>query len=158
MLTPYQTLITQTYRSVNAPIIGITGNFGEKGLELAAGYFRSIEAAGGVAVALPPTTNAEQIMLSLDGLDGILFSGGGDINPLLLGEEPLPALGSVNPLRDEHELLLAQLAYDKQIPMLGICRGLQIIVAALGGKLHQDGSRIATFHLWTTSLCWKCSL
>ena len=138
MLTSYQTLITQTYRSVNAPVIGITGNFGEKGLELAAGYFRSIEAAGGVAVALPPTTNAEQIMLSLDGLDGILFSGGGDINPLLLGEEPLPALGSVNPLRDEHELLLAQLAYDKQIPMLGICRGLQIIVAALGGQLHQD--------------------
>ena len=138
MHTSYNTLISRYPSHSEMPIIGITGNFGDKGLELAEGYFRSIEAAGGVAVALPPTSDAQQIAASLDGLDAVLFSGGGDINPLLLGEEPLPQLGGVNPLRDAHELLLARLAYDRQIPMFGICRGLQVIVAALDGKLHQD--------------------
>ena len=74
----------------------------------------------------------------LDSLDGILFSGGGDINPLLLGEEPIKELHSITPERDLQELLLARLAYDRQIPMLGICKGIQIINAALGGTNYQD--------------------
>lgn len=138
MLSSYQEITSRYPNHPVRPIIGITGNFGEKGLELAEGYYRSIIAAGGVAVALPPIEDPEQILGQLESVDGILFSGGGDINPLLLGEEPLPQLGGVNPVRDAHELLLARLAYDRGIPMFGICRGLQVIVAALGGTLHQD--------------------
>ena len=138
MLTPYQHLTSHYPNHKARPVIGITGNFGDKGLELAEGYYRSIAAAGGIAVALPPMDDAAQVLGQLDGVDGILLSGGGDINPLLLGEEPLPQLGNVNPVRDSHELLLAKLAYDRGIPMLGICRGVQVLVAALGGTLHQD--------------------
>lgn len=138
MLSSYQHLTSHYPNHSARPVIGITGNFGDKGLELAEGYYRSIAAAGGIAVALPPMDDAAQVLGQLDGVDGILLSGGGDINPLLLGEEPLPQLGNVNPVRDSHELLLARLAYDRGIPMLGICRGVQVLVAALGGTLHQD--------------------
>ncbi len=120
------------------PVIGITGNFGERGCELAEGYFRSIETAGGIPVVLPPTGNASTLLSALDRLDGVLFSGGGDINPLFLGEDPRPELHSINARRDRGELLLARLAYDRQLPLLGICRGLQVMVAALGGTLFQD--------------------
>lgn len=138
MLPLYQEITSHYPNHSVRPVIGITGNFGEKGLELAEGYYRSIIAAGGIAVALPPIEDPEQILGQLESVDGILFSGGGDVNPLLLGEEPLPQLGGVNPIRDAHELLLTRLAYDRGIPMFGICRGLQVIVAALGGTLHQD--------------------
>jgi microsomal dipeptidase-like Zn-dependent dipeptidase/gamma-glutamyl-gamma-aminobutyrate hydrolase PuuD len=138
MLSSYHSVVSRYPNHKHAPLIGITGNFGEKGTELAEGYTRSVEAAGGVAVVLPPTENEVQILASLDHLDGLILSGGGDINPLLLGEEPIPQLGNVNPLRDAHELLLTQLALDRQIPILGICRGMQVLVAALGGTIHQD--------------------
>lgn len=120
------------------PVIAVTGNFGDKGCELAKGYYLSIEQAGGVPVVLPPTDNAQVILSALDRVDAIVFSGGGDINPLFLGEQPLPGLGSINGERDAGELLLARLAYDRQIPMLGICRGIQVLAAALGGEVLQD--------------------
>lgn len=120
------------------PLIAVTGNFGDKGCELAKGYYLSIEQAGGVPVVLPPTDNAQVILSALDRVDAIVFSGGGDINPLFLGEQPLPGLGSINGERDAGELLLARLAYDRQIPMLGICRGIQVLAAALGGEVLQD--------------------
>ena len=120
------------------PLIGITGNFGEKGCELAEGYYLSVLKAGGTPVAIPPHNDKEALISLLETLDGILFSGGGDINPLLLGEEPLPQLHSVCPKRDEPELFLAREAFHRQIPMLGICRGIQVMAAALGGKVFQD--------------------
>ena len=120
------------------PLIGITGNFGEKGCELAEGYYRSVLKAGGTPVVIPPHYDKEALIMLLDTLDGIIFSGGGDINPLLLGEEPLPQLHSVCPQRDEPELFLVREAFHRQIPMLGICRGIQVMAAALGGKVYQD--------------------
>ena len=120
------------------PIIGITGNFGTKGCELAQGYYESVLQAGGIPLVLPPYTDAEALCQTLDRVDGILLSGGGDINPLLLGEEPIPGLHSICPQRDEMELMLVRQAYNRQIPMLGICRGIQTMVAALGGTLYQD--------------------
>ena len=119
-------------------IIGITGNFGEKGCELAQGYYQSVLKAGGTPVVIPPHNDKEALLALLDKLDGIVFSGGGDINPLLLGEEPLPQLHSVCPERDEPELFLVREAFHRQIPMLGICRGIQVMAAALGGKVWQD--------------------
>ena len=78
-----------------SPLIGITGNFGEKGCELAEGYYLSVLKAGGTPIVIPPHDDKEALLTLLEDLDGILFSGGGDINPLLLGEEPLPQLHSV---------------------------------------------------------------
>lgn len=74
----------------------------------------------------------------LEHIDGLLLSGGGDINPLFVGENPLPQLHSINPKRDLAELLLIRLAYDRQIPILGICRGIQMLAVALGGSVYQD--------------------
>ena len=120
------------------PIIGITGNFGAKGCELAQGYYESVLQAGGIPLVLPPYTDAEALCQTLDKVDGILLSGGGDINPLLLGEEPIPGLHGICPQRDEMELQLVREAYNRQIPTLGICRGIQTLVAALGGTVYQD--------------------
>ena len=120
------------------PLIGITGNCGDKGCELAPGYYLSVLKAGGTPVVIPPHKDKEAILSLLDTLDGIVLSGGGDINPLLLGEEPLPQLRSVCPERDETELFLAREAFHRQIPTLGICRGIQVMAAVLGGKVWQD--------------------
>ena len=120
------------------PLIGITGNFGDKGCELAQGYYLSVVKAGGTPVVIPPHKDKEAIQTLLDNLDGIVLSGGSDINPLLLGEEPLPQLHSVCPERDDTELYLAREAFHRQIPILGICRGIQVMAATLGGKVFQD--------------------
>ena len=122
----------------HTPVIGITGNFGDRGCELAEGYFESVLRAGATPVVLPPTENHDALVTMLDRIDGLLLSGGGDLNPLFLGEEPIPELHGINPRRDMSELLLIRLAFDRQIPMLGICRGCQLLAAALDGSVWQD--------------------
>ena len=118
------------------PVIGITGNFGDKGCELAQAYYQSVLQAGGVPMVIPPyevTSDEaedhtpvfpdaiqEALSRTLDGVDALLLSGGGDLNPLLLGEEPIPALHGVCPERDAQELWLVRHAYHRQIPILGI--------------------------------------
>lgn len=121
-----------------APVIGLTGNFRNGECTLAEGYFTSIVAAGGVPLIIPPADDANSLINTLDSLDGILLTGGADINPLFLDEEPIKELHSINPYRDRQELLLARLAADRQIPILGICRGVQVMNAAFGGSLYQD--------------------
>ncbi|MDE7379285.1 MAG: gamma-glutamyl-gamma-aminobutyrate hydrolase family protein [Paraprevotella sp.] len=120
------------------PVIGITGNYGEKGCELAEGYYRSLLRAGAVPLIVPPYEECDAMADMLERVDGLLLSGGGDLNPLFMGEEPIPELHSVNYRRDKAELLLIRMAYDRQVPMLGICRGIQMLTVALGGTLYQD--------------------
>ncbi|MBR5235339.1 MAG: membrane dipeptidase [Bacteroidaceae bacterium] len=120
------------------PVIGITGNYDSGKCTLLEGYYRSVIEAGGTPIIIPPTEDTATMASMLDRVDALIFSGGGDINPLYLGEEPLPQLSSINAVRDSQELLLARLAADRQLPILGICRGLQVMMAALGGKLYQD--------------------
>ena len=122
----------------STPVIGLTGNFRNNDCTLAEGYYQSVLKAGGVPVILPPYEEMELLVNTLDSLDGILLTGGGDINPLYLGEEPVKELHSINPRRDKQELMLVKLAADRQIPILGICRGIQTMSAALGGSLYQD--------------------
>ena len=120
------------------PIIGITGNFADANCKLAEGYYKSVVRAGGVPVIIPPIADTDSIVNTLDHIDGLLLSGGADYNPLYAGEEPSPSLHGINSERDLPELLITRLAYNRQIPMLGICRGMQTLAMALGGRVAQD--------------------
>lgn len=122
------------------PIIGITTNFNKENLAtIAWGYYRSVLAAGGAPVLLPPYSDREALIATLSTLDGLVLSGGADIDPRYMGEEPdYNLLHTINPARDEHELMLTRLAVDRGLPILGICRGAQTLAAALGGSVHQD--------------------
>ncbi len=99
-------------------------------------YSMGIVAAGGLPRILPsfPDLNPADV---LDGLDGLLLTGGGDVDPARYGEQPWPETASVNPERDEFEIELVRLAVAEALPVLGICRGLQVINVALGGSLIQ---------------------
>ena len=126
------------------PVIGITANYGEGTCKLAEGYYKSVVAAGGVPVLMPPVADKDVIINTLEHIDGLLLSGGADFNPLYCGEEPLPGLHGINSERDLPELLTVRLAYNRQIPMLGICRGIQTLAMALDGKVAQDISTTQT--------------
>jgi len=119
------------------PLIGITGNYADQTCKLGEGYYKKIVRAGGTPVVLPPTDDVEALLATLDRIDALLLSGGADINPLYCGEEPSPNLGGINRERDLPELLLTRLAYNRQMPILGICRGIQTMAVALGGKVDQ---------------------
>ncbi|WP_033149157.1 membrane dipeptidase [Prevotella sp. P6B1] len=126
------------------PIIGITGNYEDLTCKLGRGYYQSVVEAGGVPVVIPPVADKHVIVNTLEHIDALILSGGGDINPLWAGEDPSPKLHGINQERDLPELLIARLAYNRQIPMLGICRGIQTLATALGGKVRQDISDVAT--------------
>lgn len=126
------------------PVIGITGNYEDLTCKLGRGYYQSVVAAGGVPVVIPPVADKHVIINTLEHIDALILSGGGDINPLWAGEEPSPKLHGINQERDLPELLIARLAYNRQIPMLGICRGIQTLATAFGGKVAQDISDVAT--------------
>lgn len=134
----YETFHSHFPNHKDKPVIGITGNFDNGNLSLAPGYYTSILKAGGIPFIIPPLDENDVLTSLLDKIDGLLLSGGGDINPLYLQEEPIKELHSINPHRDHQELMLVRLAANRQIPMLGICRGIQVMTAALGGKLYQD--------------------
>lgn len=120
------------------PVIGITGNFEDITCKLSQGYFQSVVAAGGVPMIIPPVEDANTLVNTLDRIDALILSGGGDINPLFGGDEPSPRLRGINQKRDLPELMITRLAYNRQIPILGICRGIQTLAIALGGKVAQD--------------------
>lgn len=120
------------------PVIGITANYDEATSRIAEGYYKSVVAAGGTPVIIPPVADKDVIINTLEHIDGLLLSGGADYNPLYCGEEPSPRLGGICCKRDLPELLITRLAYNRQIPMLGICRGIQTLAMALDGKVAQD--------------------
>ena len=143
----WQSYLTTAYGSFpeakRKPVIGLTGNYGELACKLNEGYYKSIWRAGGVPVIIPPIADTDVLINTLEHIDGLLLTGGADFNPLYAGEEPSPRLGGINAERDLPELLITQLAYNRQIPMLGICRGIQTLAMALGGKVQQDISDVA---------------
>lgn len=120
------------------PVIGITANYSDIDATLRDRYYKQIIAAGGVPMIIPPVADVKVITDTLEHVDAILLTGGGDYNPLWCGEEPVPGLHNINAERDAAELMLTRLAYNRQKPMLGICRGIQTLAMALGGHVCQD--------------------
>lgn len=100
-------------------------------------YLEALTSQGLAYVLIPPQPEAALEGL-LRHLDGVLLPGGGDVDPALYGEEPLPELGEVDPKRDGLEVFLARYAAERGLPLLGVCRGIQVLNVALGGSLHQD--------------------
>jgi len=127
---------------VARPVVGITtyltrAAFGAWDLDAAlvpAAYVRSIVRAGGVPLLVPPGAAAEE---ALDALDGLVFSGGSDLDPELYGEAAHAATVGVVRARDDFELLLMRAALARDLPLLAICRGSQVLNVALGGDLEQ---------------------
>ena len=120
------------------PLIGISANTADIDLTLRRVYCDQIVRAGGVPMVLPPADDAEVLINMLEGIDGLVLTGGADYNPLWYGEQPEKELHTINSTRDLPELLLTRLAFNRQIPILGICRGVQTMAIALGGNLVQD--------------------
>jgi putative glutamine amidotransferase len=128
------------------PVIGLTtyleraaqGVWNVRASFLPQQYFDGVTAAGGVAVLLPPQPSPEAAAdAALDGLDGLILTGGLDVQPELYGAERHPLTDPARPDRDAWELALLAGARERGIPVFGICRGLQLINVACGGTLHQ---------------------
>ncbi|OOM78247.1 gamma-glutamyl-gamma-aminobutyrate hydrolase family protein [Clostridium sp. BL-8] len=101
-------------------------------------YVESVIRGGGIPIILPILSNEESIRQQIETLDGVVLSGGIDVNPLLYNEEPSPKLGFIFPEKDNFDLLIAKIAYELNKPILAICRGHQILNVAFGGTLYQD--------------------
>ena len=118
-------------------IIGVSSNLKEDLLSVPMSNVRAITQFGGVPVVLPNLVG-DGIEEIAGAIDGLLLTGGGDIDPTLFGEEPLPGLGNIVPERDQFELALIKKMLELNKPILGICRGAQIMSIAMGGDMYQD--------------------
>jgi len=127
---------------MSAPLIGVTGVArvvdGAERTGVNSAYVSSVVRAGGLPLLLSPLIPLEMVAAMADRLDGILLTGGEDMAPASYGGAPHPALGPVDPRRDTLELALIRAARTRSIPLLGICRGIQLLNVALGGTLWQD--------------------
>jgi putative glutamine amidotransferase len=130
-----------------SPLVVIVGRQsteapGVRGLPFAAAqtYFRAVERAGGIPLMLPPIPGLiDDIPALLSRCDAVVFHGGGDVDPRRYGQEPTEeSLYGIVPQHDEMELAMVSAAIDADLPVLAICRGLQILNVALGGTLVQD--------------------
>lgn len=130
------------------PLIGISTYSGTKQMIVNSAYVQSVILSGGTPYMIPVTDNVEVLRQIVSRLDGIIFTGGEDIGPDYYGEAPHEKLEEVSPARDIFELTAMKLAADRNIPMLGICRGLQLMNVAFGGTLYQD---LPTQHPSTTN-------
>lgn len=107
-------------------------------------YVQAVEKAGGLPVVLPPSLSPAASVDILSRMDGLFLSGGSDLSPSFFGKPPHPRLGEVEALRDEQEIALVKAALGLGLPIFGICRGMQVINAALGGTIlqHIDEDRV----------------
>lgn len=131
---------------MSKPIIGITTNLlyrpgpysGRYSTNNNKDYEDAILKAGGIPILLSPTTQLEDTKAQLLLCQGLLLAGGDDLSPILYGEQPSKGLGETNSLVDIHHLNLAKLALQQKLPILAICRGIQVLNIAKGGNVYQD--------------------
>ncbi|MDZ7578063.1 MAG: gamma-glutamyl-gamma-aminobutyrate hydrolase family protein [Candidatus Nanopelagicales bacterium] len=127
---------------MSRPVVGLTcyseparwGAWDTDAAVIQADYVRSLTDAGARVVIVPPDVIDDAV---LDRIDGLVLAGGPDVDPALYGAHPLPTTDAARPERDSSELLLYRGARQRKMPVLGICRGLQIMAVAEGGSLHQ---------------------
>lgn len=127
---------------MTAPRIGVSGVVrtwdGADRTGVNAAYVRAVLAAGGVPLVLSPLMGSSLAARALDAVDGLILTGGEDIEPSWYGARPSPQLSPPSPERDLFELALFAVARQRELPILGICRGIQLINVAMGGTLFQD--------------------
>lgn len=133
------------------PLIGIVGNllFDEGGMfpgyeraYVNNDYVQTVVMAGGAPYILPLISDYEAVKRQVETMDGIVISGGYDVNPLVYGEEPTQKQGFICPEREQYDSMVIKAAMELKKPIIGVCRGLQILNATLGGTLYQDLSFI----------------
>ena len=131
----------------NAPLIGISSCTDGAAISLGGNYANAVFKAGGTPVILPLVKDRASADLLLSRLDGLIMSGGEDLDPSYYGEEVLNESVGINAVRDTSDFLLVQAALDCGKPIMGICRGHQLVNVALGGSLYQDiPAQIGTEH------------
>lgn len=132
-------LLTLTSQAMaRKPLIGISASGSNGKNTISDTYVRSVEKAGGVAVILPQVPDSLLAVELLKRVDGVIFSGGEDVAPAYYGEEVTCPGVKVNEFRDRSDLWYARAAIRMRKPILGICRGEQLLNVALGGSLYQD--------------------
>lgn len=133
------------------PLIGISTNFltveqgkflGMERIFVNKDYVEAVEKAGGIPLLIPPVTNTESVAKYTGLCDGFLFSGGGDINPLLYRANPCRGLEAVHSALDRAQWQLLEEVLKTEKPVLAICRGAQLLNVVLGGTLYQDLSEV----------------
>lgn len=135
-----------TLQTMSTPVVGICANltralwgvWEQSAALLPYNYVEAVSRTGGVALMIPPDLELERRPdAALDLLDGLILAGGNDIDPSLYGAERHPQTSETVPDRDRVEIVLARRALERDLPLLGICRGMQLINVALGGTLLQ---------------------
>ena len=121
------------------PLVGISDNYGEEGWHnLKVEYVSALADAGALPVIVPFSLDADVLAATLSRLDALVLSGGGDLAPETFGGAFSPYAHKPNLPRDHYDIMLYRLALAQRLPVLGICRGLQVINVACGGDIYQD--------------------
>ena len=131
-------LLTVATLSAKIPVIGVSAYVTESKNAVNITYTSALRKAGAVPVVIPLTGDDAQIEAYVDIIDGLVMTGGADFHPSLFGEEAIRQLGTVQAQRDEFDIKLVRAAVAKGIPVMGICRGEQLLAVAFGGTLWQD--------------------